>query len=934
MKRRLPSPSGHLVRVIAASALVLPFSPVIAVTWDNSLATGAWSAPDNWDTNMEPTSADDVVFPFGLAGAITTTTTENALSLTFDDDYSLGGGTLALASGNSITVASGMTATIGNSLTITDGTIKLGDGILELNGSNTNTTGTLISAGTLRVGHVNALGSAASETTVSSGTLLQIKGGLSLGRSISLMQGGTVAGTGGDATSTGTITIDGGATAVTLATDNGSDVFTAGTGANDLTGGSGATVIGISGPGAVRLGAASDYAGSWDIPTGVLELGNATALGNQTGESVTLSGGILSARINTATNFSSSPAANLIVTADSGLRSDRTSNGGGVTHTLGALSIGSETLSVAPGLNPNGGTAGITLGDVTISGNPVFAVDDNGPANGKLTTGSLLGAAVARMIVKTGAGDFAATGGATDLPAGSSFTASGGGTIEMIFPALGSGTPVVVSAADNPFGEASISITGGGLTFLANGSGNSTAQTYQIASNISIGGDLTLDANRISGSNVNKTFELPGLTLAADTVLSMAGDYTHGVALTGPLVLQGDATFQGVDVSGKDGLLTLDGGISGTAGDALTIEGGTSLLNLTINAASTYGGGTVMNASNVTLNAVNAFGTGVTTVNGGVLTVNTDGALNGSVDLTGGTLVANGANILAANPVQLSGGTLDLRNNGSADMILPSLTVSGTSALNFAKVSTASTTLLTIPLIDVSGNTFLTLTNGSGASPLLTGFHLAGDLTIDNSSTTLLLSITEDGTPRRLIKTGNGILELEGASSHSGGTEILAGVLQVEHNDALGSGSLTIGDTSGTSSATARFTGGLTIGNDIIVRAGSSGTMTIDSSAGNVTWNGSLSLAKDVSLDNGSGVSSYDGLISGSGAVTKIGNGEMILGNAANSFTGDITINVGTLTVASDGALGDSGNSVFVSSTTDLQGGRQFRDLAGVRLHG
>ena len=348
------------------------------------------------------------------------------------------------------------------------------------------------------------------------------------------------------------------------------------------------------------------------------------------------------------------------------------------------------------------------------------------------------------------------------------------------------------------------------------------------------------------------------------------------------------------------------------------------MLNLTINAASTYGGGTVMNASNVTLNAVNAFGTGLTTVNGGVLTVNTDGALNGSVDLTGGTLVANGANILAANPVELSGGTLDLRNNGSADMILPSLTVSGTSALNFAKVSTASTTLLTIPLIDVSGNTFLTLTNGSGASPLLTGFHLTGDLTIDNSSTTRLLSITEDGTPRRLLKTGNGVLELEGASSHSGGTEILSGVLQVEHNDALGSGSLTIGDTSGTSSATARFTSGLTIGNDIIVRAGSSGTMTIDSSVGNVTWNGSLSLAKDVSLDNGSGVSSYDGLISGSGVVTKIGNGEMILGNAANSFTGDIAISAGILTVASDGALGDLGNSVFVSNARTFKADGSF----------
>jgi fibronectin-binding autotransporter adhesin len=207
------------------------------------------------------------------------------------------------------------------------------------------------------------------------------------------MQGGTVAGVGG-AFSNGTITIDAAATAVTLATsETATDVFTLGNAANDLTGGTAATVIGIGGAGAVPLAVASNFAGSWNVPAGSrLELANVNSLGATTTSNVTLAGGTLAPRINTGTSFVTSQGNNIILSASSTILSDRSSASTPVTHTFGSLSMGTHTLSVSPGPNATASATpgGIVVGNVTLTGNPTFAVADT-VAPGKLTTGSLLG---------------------------------------------------------------------------------------------------------------------------------------------------------------------------------------------------------------------------------------------------------------------------------------------------------------------------------------------------------------------------------------------------------------------------------------------------------------------------------------------------------------------------------------------------------------
>jgi autotransporter-associated beta strand protein len=907
--RRIPFP------LPAALLLVSLSLPVSAITWDNSNATGAWSTGANWDTNTEPTSADDVVLPSGLAGTITLSNGENAKSLQFDDAYTLSAGGLTLATASTINVANGITAAINTTLTLTGGSAKTGDGTLVLGSGNINATGIAINGGRLRITHASALGAAGA--SVNAGAFLEISGTISPNTPISLKNNGTVSGI-GTPTSNGILAIDPLASAVTLATDASGDVLTLSTAANDLTGGGASTVVNIGGPGAIRLNTGSNFAGSWNIPTGRLELANATALGTGA-TSVTLSGGTLSARTTAAITFSG-PGANLLLTADSSILSDRTTATAGVNNTFGSLSMGNHTLTVAPGQTVTSGTAAITLGDLTLTGNPVLAVNDSAAVNGKLTTGSLLGGGIARTITKTGAGDLSVTGGSTDLPAGSTFTATGGGIIELLFPDLGTDTTVNIAAAQNPLGQSTISITDGGLRLIANGASTTTPQqTFVLPSTVTLGGSVTLDPDRKS-SGGGKIFELPGLTLATGTVLGMAGDNTFGIRLTGPLALQGNATLKGTDTAGKDGLLILDGGISGGVSTALTIGGGTSPINLTINTAGTYGGGTTMSGGNATLNAANALGTGSLSMSGGILTVNTDGALNGTLNLTGGTLRVTDTNALASNPISLNGGTLDFRNNTNATITTGALTVSGASGISIG--GSGSGGIFDFPQLNVSGDSTLTVTPATTAfTPNFQNIALAGNLTLTNTNTSRIQTITEDGFPRTLIKAGVGTLELEGIGNHSGGTEVIAGTLLVKNAAALGSGSLTLGATSGTATATAAFSTSLVIPNNLVVRSGGSGVLTFDSPSGAVTWNGNLSLQKAVTFDNGSStlVSTFNGVISGSGNITKISAGEIALTNAANTFSGAIALNDGTLSVTSDGALGNPANVTTLAGDAVLK---------------
>lgn len=978
-------PSPRLQRTARALALLgCAATQVEAVVWDKSAGTTLWSEPTNWDTDVEPDAASDVVFPAGagLGTSITLTAGELARSLQFDAAYSLSSeGTLTLANGNFIQVAEGISATINTPLTVSGALTKTGNGILTLVGANTLPNGTVISGGTLRVNNAAALGAAGSLTRINAGTTLQLGAFVSLDRPLSLMQGGTLGAshlTSSFGTSSfGTTTIDAAAVSVTLAGGpNSQNSLTIGNAANDLTGGSAATVIHVTGPGGVTLGASSNYDGSWNIPTGGrLTLAVAGALGDRAASTVTLSGGTLFAKAATETNFTASAGNNLLVTANSSILTDRASSGAGLSHTFGQLSIGTNTLTVTPGNTASSGTSGIVIGNVNLNGDPVFAINDSLGINGKLTTGALLGGATARTILKTGNGDLAVTGGASNLATGSSFSATGSGAIELLFPNLGADATVNISPLQMPLGPCPISITGGTLRLLADGSGNSTPQTYVLPAIITLAGNATLDSDRRSGSSFGKTFELPGLSLAAGSAVGIAGGSGHGFLVSGGLTLQGSATLQGSSIAGRTGLLTVNGGILGGPDTMLTLASGSSSLNLTLNAAGTYGGGTTMSGGNVTLGAANALGTGpltvsggtlvanasnslgpsnlavsggsltvnasqpqrgaATTLNGGTLTLNVPNALgSGPLDIAGGTLVVNSAGVLPPGSLTMNGGTLRLGaanaytgpgltlNNATVNLYssdpLPtsSLNLSGNSSVTGSGSGSTFSPPMPFPPVTVVGAT--TFTVAIGQKTLFPLIHLGGDMEFKISGLVYpaeIQSVTENGAPRMLKKSGSGTVKLSTANSHSGGTELREGQLEIGHAAGLGSGPLILLAENNFNPASATFAAGLVIENDILAKAGPTGPLSFGGDRTTI-FNGDLTLERDVNVSSGI----YNGLISGSGNLNQT-HGTLVLTNPSNSFTGTVKIHgsgtsAATMIVSSDAVFGNPGNPLVLAGTT------------------
>ena len=156
-----------------------------------------------------------------------------------------------------------------------------------------------------------------------------------------------------------------------------------------------------------------------------------------------------------------------------------------------------------------------------------------------------------------------------------------------------------------------------------------------------------------------------------------------------------------------------------------------------------------------------------------------------------------------------------------------------------------------------------------------------------------------------LTETGGGVLTLSGASTFSGGVTLSAGQLNINYggsssaNSAIGTGPLTI---------TANTTIDNTSGSDVTVL-----------SANPQFWNGTFTYAGSAnSLNLGTGpvvnpitnivivsanTLTVGGVISGSGGITKAGNGTLVL-TAANTFSGTVDLTAGTLAIASDQSLG------------------------------
>lgn len=321
--------------------------------------SGGWNATSNWSPTGQPSGTTSLLFAndYGSLATIRLNGNKSSGNITLSaalTDYSFDGNnggqlTLSVGSGTPTinVVASDRTLTIpvNNGIAGSQGIAKTGQGTLALEAASTYTGGTTLSAGTIRVGNVTALGSINNTLTVNGGTLDLNGFNISVGN---------LTGTGGTITSTS-------ATNRTLTIGSGN--FGGGNYQGIIQNGSGTTSLTKNGTGTIALSGANTYTGATTINAGTLQIGNGATTGSlSTSSAITTNATLAFNRSNTVTQGT-----------------DFNSVIGG---TGGVSQVGTGTL-ILNGNNTFSGTLAVTQGTLQV------ATLNNANTVGPLGNGSL-----------------------------------------------------------------------------------------------------------------------------------------------------------------------------------------------------------------------------------------------------------------------------------------------------------------------------------------------------------------------------------------------------------------------------------------------------------------------------------------------------------------------------------------------------------------
>lgn len=726
-------------------------------TWAN--ATGGWDP-------------DKIANFAGTAAAVTVGTATANKGLIFSaDGYALSGGTLTLSAvgaDNVITVGSGMTTTLSTLLSTDAGLIKSGAGNLIFDTTQTYTGGTLVSSGTLTLGHAT--------NTLNDAEAVTVSGTLALGGNSDTV--GSFALTGGSLTGTGTLSaatyaLNGGTVSANLgsgsATSTSGTTSLVGTFAGNLTVSGGTVNLGASerlangsslviSSGTLGLGAFDETVGSFTISGGTLG-GTGTLT---SGSGYALEGGTVSANLGAGTTTATTGTTALNGTLAGPLTvsggtvnlgaSNRLSDSSAVAITSGSLGLGSfddtvSSFSISGGSLTGTGTLTSTSG-YTLSG---------GTVSGNLGTGTATASTGSTSLAGTLAGDLTLNGGTVTLASadrlgnGSAVSISSGsldigtfndtvGSFTLTGGSLAGSTGILTAATYALQGGTVNARLGGGAVTVSTGTTTlGSAGRLAPFSNLEIAsGQLDLGGNETVASYTQS----PGATLGGSGVLT-AATYT----LNGGTINSGAGLGAGAATAGS-GSTALNGTLEGS----LAVTGGT----VTLGSPERIGDSSAVSVSAGSLNlGGNADTVGAVTLSGGTIE---NGTLNGSsYALSGGTLAAsltgagpitaasgttliNGSNAAFIGPTTVSGGTLSL----ATDTALGSSAISLTSGSVFAASGVTNSNSITIGTAAGTANSSFTIvwdfTTASPSSSDAIGFTISALTQSNNNGTTTLIS--------------------------------------------------------------------------------------------------------------------------------------------------------------------------------------------------
>lgn len=822
----------------------------------------------------------------------------------------------------------------------TGGLTKVGRGTLTLSASNAYTGSTNIGEGTVVLGSASALSSGA--VTVRVGGALNLSG-YSATNAMTL-NGTGPSGQGALVNSTGTATV--GALTIDTGLGTGSVGASVGGAGNITTTGAlaGTGMLVKTGSGTLTVGnnngtaVASTRTASTRIDDGVLRIRNSsTALGAASAQ-IILNGGTLS--LGTASSVAAYP---VTVSANSGIITDNFAAGVGVSHTLGALIIGGQTLTITSGSNVTtaGSTPGLVFGSTTLQGNAVFDVQSPTAAtNGTttLTLGALTDLGVPRSITFQNSGSASMNGivtlatAATSLMEGTQVSVGSKVTLNLAqATALGSLAQVDLanSATLNVGAAATIaSMTGTGTisasgTFtLTIGNANSATVYNQTFSGSLVNGSGTLSLTKGGLGTLTltpATSSYSGTTTVSAGILKLGSNTalgaTSGVTISvgGTLDLNGmttDRSFTSVSGIGHTGL----GAIINTSSTAATITG-----SIALGAASKIGGSgdiIISNSTGLTGNVQ------LTKVGSGTLTFISSGAsarnTSGTNQIDEGTLrlqSAVGQQIIGAGPMTLNGGTLSLGFDSSGTVgggvnVLANSTIitdrasagAGGITSTLGSIIISSNTLTVKAGANVtSGIAGLTLGSLTSGGPSLAPGNPVFDVQSTAAATTVLTigALSDQAIAPRTYTFQNSGSSPSSVVLASAATSLLNGTLV---NLANTGGAVTLNLNNATALGSVAQVN-ISTGNTLAL--GTSHTLAGLSGEGNVsaTANATLTIGTSQSLSTVN--STFNGTFTSSSlSVTKAGNGTLTLGGSGSNTLGGVgglAVNTGTLVLAKTG---------------------------------
>ncbi len=808
-------------------------------------------------------------------------------SLAGGGDVQLGSATFSAGGSNASTTFSGV-------VNGTGGLTKTGTGTLTLSGSNLYSGATTISGGSLLLGKDNALNSLSGVTVNSAifnlGTFSQ---------SIASLSG------------TGTVTIGGGT--LTIGSTGASSSFSGGIGGNGAIIKSGAGTLSLTGVnsttstldvsgGTLALSGLSGAVAS--IPTITLQNGGTLQLDSSTTENANRIGNSAAIRLNGGTLqlISDANGTSETVGALTVLGSSSTVN---VTHNGGALTASVLTFS-SLGTVSNGATVNFTatggiLG-VSALGPQIYIT---GQANGLLGGWATVGADPAEVYlygIRAFSSYYEGSLGinindTTKIVRLSSSSVSGATTLSNagITTDLGLNLTDVTTVDLGTDSSRTLNLSNGSLI-----KSTAVTSTIQGAGKLTAGGSLAgnLNASVTSGSSLlinsiitDNASASVGLTKGdlGTLTLGAANTFTGNVFVNGGILsisAENNLGSGSKDVVFNGGTLKITSSYTASSSKIFKVSAGlTGTLDVsasqTLTLANTAGMLATADTSSIFINQGP----------GSLIIPNANAGFLGILRINQGTVEIRNPGSLGTGSVQLNGGTLSLSQNSST-AFNNNLVMQADSSIRVSRQSGSGGVIHTLGNLDLGSRT-LTVTGDGSASLALASITLSGAGTLNPSTADIRAGVI--GGAFDLTKTGAGALILTAASTYSGSTFINGGILRLATANVIPDGTA-VTLASGTSFDTAGFS----------------------ETIGSLTGAGNVSIGSATLTTGAGGSSTYSGVISGTGGLTKAGSGTTFTLAGPNTFTGATQINAGTLAISASNNLTASSDLTVASGATFL----------------